>query len=119
MLKNSKKNPRNINIYVQDGSIVYDEGRFCACMKAERGELIKWKSNYLFSIHFGWSSPFNIITGCSEKKNEEKYTIEARVRENAEPGEFKYSVAVYYPSESREGKIFIDDPHVIIPPPTG
>ncbi len=69
------------------------------CQKPERGP---------FTIHIGWDSPFEECSFYSENGDD----IEAKLPKNAKPGYYRYMLAVLV-----NGKIYTDDPELIVKKP--
>ena len=93
---------------VHEVSISFNEGKFEYGPKgnpvhASQGDCIRWISDRKFAVHFQNISPCDGVD-FSDGENTGKVT------ETAPSGSYKYIVAVEH-----AGRIFIDDPQVIIP----
>ena len=74
-----------------------------------QGDTIIWEctNDCPFAIHIGWSSP-----GKGRYRSVDGKPIEASVKNNAQPGYYSYTVAVFI-----DGNIWTDDPPFIVKPP--
>ena len=98
---------KEIMISVSKGNLSYAGEPVGDPVVVKPGSKIKWTCNEpSFAIHLGWDSPCEKGRYRSDKGN----SVTAQVRKNARPGTYKYSVAV-----SVAGKIWTDDPQIIIP----
>ena len=75
----------------------------------DRGDKIAWECESPFAIHFPGITLLG--KGRIRSKKEEK-SISTAVRNDAQPGCYKYFVAVYH-----DGNIWTDDPEFIVKPP--
>jgi len=74
----------------------------------DRGDTIEWTCDFPFAIHFPGITPL----GKGRIRPKEGKTISTAVRNDAQPGCYKYFVAVYF-----DGNIWTDDPDFIVKPP--
>ena len=99
------KKPIEINITQKDGDLSYDP----CCPKVKRGDLIHWicerENGDYFAVHIGWNTPLD--EGRYRKPCGAK--IVAQVDDDAQYGEYKYSVSVFDGSD-----IWTDDPIFIV-----
>jgi len=113
MTDGSKPKEHIIRFSVNNGDFIYDEKEdVSSYIKTKHKDIIKWINDEqcAFSISFGWDSPF----GECYLQAREGETIKTEVPAEAQNGDFKYTIAVY-----DDGKVWIDDPRIIIKPPTG
>jgi len=104
-VKQKRNQPHRVEIIVKNGEICYSNDYF----KVNRGDSIIWscdkKYGHCYSVHLGYKSPLpkgRYRKACGQD-------IRDKVKTNAEPGEYKYFVAVY------DGKnIWTDDPIFIV-----
>ena len=108
MAKPGNPETHTITIYVDDkGDFKYDN----PLIWAYPGDTIIWEcTNHCpFAIHIGWNSPvkgrYRSVDGTPK---------EAPVPENARPGYYSYTVAVF---DEKTRKIWTDDPPFIVKPP--
>lgn len=99
----SVKNRQVKCIVKEDGKVI--EPPF----KVARKDKIEWTCNFPFAIHFPGITPLG--KGRIRSKKEEK-PISTKVRNDAQPGCYKYFVAV-----EENGQIWTDDPEFIVRPP--
>ncbi len=113
MAKPIRPKEHRITITVDnDGDFTYEN----PLIWAYQGDSIVWecKNDCPFSIHIGWNSPldkgrYHSVNGDTKKAKK------AEVKEDAQPGKYSYTVAVYL-----NGEIWTDDPPFIVkPPPKG
>lgn len=104
-----KSREHTVRIVVdKDGNLTYDN----PVIWVDRGDSIIWEcqGDYPFAVHVGWNSPLD--KGRYQAPKGRKIT--ANVPENALPGHYPYTVAVY------EGeRIWTDDPELIVRRPSG
>ena len=92
-----------------DGNFSYDN----PLIWVDRRDTIVWEcANHCpFAIHIGWNSPLKKGRYRSVKGD----SITTVVPDDAQPGNYSYTVAVYL-----DGEIWTDDPPFIVkPPPKG
>lgn len=109
MDKNRNPEPHTITITVDDdGNFSYDK----PLIWVYQGDTIVWeiKPENPFAIHAGWDSPLD----KGRYRSEDGTRIEAKVKEDALTGYYRYAVAVF---EEKTRKIWTDDPPFIVKPP--
>ena len=112
MLGEPKKH--TIRFSVENGNFVYNGiPDISSYIKTKQNDKITWvnEENRPFSINFGWDFPFkNQHYEATERKS-----ITVMVPNAAPHGDYKYTIAVF----DNDGKVWIDDPRIIISPPEG
>jgi hypothetical protein len=82
-------------------------------LRVARGTIIRWTCSRPAAILFDPATPFGHMAYSNGKKGELRHASGSRKRELPGavtlPGRFKYYVAVHY-----NGRVFIDDPEVIV-----
>ena len=89
----------------QEGKFSYDN----PMIWVDAGDSVTWKSpkNPIFAVHLGWDSPLD-----KGRYHSSTGEIKASVLDSAQPGYFRYSVAVF------DGKnIWTGDPEIIVKRP--
>lgn len=91
-----------VNINLRNGEFTYHP----CCPKVKQGEELKWRcDDGAFAVHIGYNSP--LPKGRYRAKSGDE--TGDNVGSNAQPGHYKYSVAVY------DGEyLWTDDPIFII-----
>jgi plastocyanin len=92
----------------EDGMFEYEKG----LIRIYPGDTVTWVCDTgkkgPFTIHIGWDSPFE---ACSFHSTDGK-EITATLPLNARPGYYRYMIAVLI-----DGKIYTDDPELIVKKP--
>jgi hypothetical protein len=112
-----------MNEPIQTIQIVVDRGRIYYVSELETpvpylriwartGDQVKFVSRYPFAIHFSPISPFaNWLAEQGRQIEEPQWELTGQVRPDAEPGYFKFFVALM-----AEGQLLTDDPDMIVDP---